>query len=124
MTFFRSFPPEGTDLDLPWPLYGFAYVIMNWGPISGGPIVGLVLGGYAGLAISLPVSAVIWLANAVLFDRFLHERIARLQKATSRLIPRVLVNVVAFAWAIGLTALTMFATGALLLRLGYGVDFS
>ena len=80
MTFFRSFPPEGTDLDLPWPLDGFVYTTMFWGPVGGGVFIGYGLGGYAGLAISLPVCGVIWLASAVLFDRFLNERIARLQK--------------------------------------------
>ena len=120
MTFFRWFTPEGMDPDLPWPLDVRVYTAMSFGPVGGGVVVGYVLGGYAGLAISLPVSGVIWLANAVLFDRFLHERFfARLQKTTSRLIPRVLVNVVGMAWVIGLTALSMFATGVLLLRLGY-----
>ena len=122
MTFFRSVPPEGLDPDLPWPLYRIVYTTMFYGPVGGGVLVGIVLGGYAGIAISLPVSGVIWLASAVLFDRFLHERIPRLQKTTSRQIPRVLVNVVGMAWVIGLTALSMFATGVLLLRLGYGVD--
>ena len=123
MTFFRSFPPEGTDLDLEWPLDRYVYTTMFWGPFGGGASVGFALGGYAGIAISLPVGGVIWLASAVLFDRFLHERMPRLQKTTSRLIPRVLVNVVGLAWVIGLTALSMYATGVLLLRLGYGVDF-
>ncbi len=118
MTFFRSFPPEGTDPDLPWPLDGMAYVIMFCGPLGGGLAVGLLLGGVAGFGISIPVSGVICLANVVLFDWFLDERIARLQKATTSLIPRVLVNVVGFAWAIGLSALSMFANGVLLLRLG------
>ncbi len=120
MSFFRSFPPEGTDLDLEWPLDRYVYTTMFWGPFGGGASVGFALGGYAGIAISLPVGGVIWLASAVLFDRFLDERIARFQK--SRLIPRVLVNVVGWAWVIGLTALSMYATGVLLLRLGYGVD--
>ncbi len=120
MTFFRSVPPEGLDPDLPWPLYRIVYTTMFYGPVGGGVLVGIVLGGYAGIAISLPVSGVIWLASAVLFDRFLDERIARFQK--SRLISPVLVNVVGMAWVIGLTALSMFATGVLLLRLGYGVD--
>ncbi len=124
MTFFRSSPPEGTDPDLPWPLDGMAYIIMFFGPLSGGLVVGLVLGGVAGFGISIPVSGVICLANIVLFDWFLDERIARLQKTTTGLIPRVLVNVVGFAWAIGLTALSMFATGVLWLRFGYGIDFS
>ena len=119
MTLFQSSPPEGWDPDLPWPFYRIVYTTLFWGPLGGGVIVGIVLGGYVGIAISLPVSGVIWLPSAVLFDRFLHERIPRLQKITSRLIPRVLVNVVGMALVIGLTALSMFATGALLLRLGY-----
>ncbi len=119
MTLFHSSPPEGWDPDLPWPFYRIVYTTLFWGPLGGGVIVGIVLGGYVGIAISLPVSGVIWLPSAVLFDRFLHERIPRLQKITSRLIPRVLVNVVGMALVIGLTALSMFATGVLLLRLGY-----
>ena len=122
MTLFHSSPPEGWDPDLPWPFYRIVYTTLFWGPLGGGVLVGIVLGGYVGIAISLPVSGVIWLPSAVLFDRFLHERIPRLQKITSRLIPRVLVNVVGMALVIGLTALSMFATGVLLLRLGYGVD--
>jgi len=117
MTFFRSSPPEGWDPDLPWPLYRIVYTTMFYGPVGGGAIFGIVLGGYVGIAISLPVGGVIWLASVVLFDRFLDDRIARFQK--SRLIPRVLVNIVGMAWIIGLTALSMFATGVLLLRLGY-----
>ena len=122
MTLFHSSPPEGWDPDLPWPFYRIVYTTLFWGSLGGGVIVGLVLGGYVGIAISLPVSGVIWLPSVVLFDRILHERIPRLQKITSRLIPRVLVNVVGVALVIGLTALSMFATGVLLLRLGhYGV---
>ncbi len=119
MTLFHSSPPEGWDPDLPWPFYRIVYTTLFWGPLGGGVLVGIVLGGYVGIAISLPVSGVIWLPSAVLFDRFLHERIPRLQKITSRLIPRVLVNVVGMALVICLTALSMFATGVLLLRLGY-----
>ena len=117
MTFFRSLPPEGWDPDLPSPLAHIAYTTMFFGPLSGGIIIGYGFGGYAGLAISLPVSGVIWLASAVLFDRVVHKWIARFQKTTS-LFPHVLVNVVGIAWAIGLTAFSMFATGFLVVRLG------
>ena len=65
MTFFRSFPPEGTDLDLEWPLDRYVYTTMFWGPFGGGASVGFALGGYAGIAISLPVGGVIGLLEQV-----------------------------------------------------------
>jgi hypothetical protein len=54
------------------------------------------------------------LINAWLSDKFLDPWVARFQRPLQKGIPRVLVNIGVFAWAIALCALSMIAPVVLL----------
>ena len=65
-------------------------------------VIGLLLGGG------------ITFLNAWFSDRFLDPLIARFQRPLQKGMPRILANIVAFAWAIVLCALAMLAPVAVL----------
>ncbi len=116
MPFLRSLnetAPNG-DRNLRWPIYGLAYVAAFMGPVSAGPIIGVFAGDWRAIAVGLPAGVAITLLNAWLSDKFMDPWIARFQKPLHKGIPRALANIVAFAWAIMLSALSMLAPVAIL----------
>ena len=105
--------PNG-DAALPWPIDGLAYVSAFMGPMSAGPIMGILARDWRAVAIGLLMGMGITFLNAWLSDRFLDPLIARFQRALQKGMPRVLVNIAAFAWAIALCAFSMLAPMAVL----------
>jgi hypothetical protein len=116
MPFLRSLNDTApkADRNLRWPIDGLAYVSAFMGPLSAGPIVGLVARDWRALAIGLVMGITITFLNAWLSDRFLEPLIARFQSAFQRGIPWILINIAAFAWAIALSAASMLAPIAVL----------
>ena len=116
MPFLRSLKDTAPkiDYDLPWPISGLAYVIAFMGPLSAGPIIGMLTRDWHAVGIGFLLGIGITFLNAWLSDRFLDAWIARFQKPLQNWLPRILVNVAAFTWAIGLSALSMFAPIAIL----------
>jgi hypothetical protein len=106
------------DQNLRWPIDGLAYVSAFMGPLSAGPIVGLLARDWRAIAIGLLIGIGITYLNAWLCDRFLEPRIARYQRFLQKGVPWVLANIVAFAWVIMLCALSMLGP---VLVLGSGV---
>lgn len=119
MTFFRPLSETAPTYDptLPWPINGFAYVIMFMGPL-GSIGIGLQLGGAVGLAVGVVVASVLMLANALLFDYLVEPILGALQHGGCRRSLRAFTNVAGFAWAISLCALSMYATVVVLSTLG------
>ena len=117
MPFFRSLDETAPahDPDLPWPLYGMAYVIMFMGPLPGAISVGLMVAGKAGFAIGFFIGMGITAANCLLFDFYVDSAMVSLQVVARRPIARVLINIAGFLWAIALCAFSMGATLAVLL---------
>jgi hypothetical protein len=116
MPFLRSLSetaPNG-DPNLRWPIDGLAYVVAFMGPLSAGPIVGVLAGDWRAVAIGLPVGIAITFLNAWLSDKFIDPWIARFQRPLQNGMPRALANIAAFAWAIVLCALSMLAPVAIL----------
>lgn len=111
MSFFRPLSKSvpSYDPDLPWPLDGMAYVIMFCCPLMGAPAMGLTLLGFVGLLGGVAIAFPIWLANILMFDFYLDERLARLQKYSVRLPIRVATNILGFAWALAVSAMPVFA---------------
>ena len=95
--------------ELPWPIDGLAYVAAFMGPLSAGPIIGVLARDWRALIIGLLMGIGITLLNAWLSDRFLDPWIARFQRSLQKGMARILVNLAAFAWAITLSALSMLA---------------
>ena len=115
MPFFRplSKTAPGFHRDRPWPIDGLAYVAAFMGPISGGPLSGMITGHWAIAGVGLLAGIIIALAHGWLSDRFFDPWIAGNQQYLLGLMPRVVVNIVAFSWAVLLSALAMFAPFAL-----------
>jgi hypothetical protein len=59
--------------------------------------------------LGLPIGIAIAFLNCWLSDRFLDPLIAEFQGALQKVLPMVIVNLVAFAWALALSALSMLA---------------
>ena len=111
MPFFRPLKaaaPEAAP-DLSWPINGMAYVIAFLGPLSAGPMLGLLCRDWRVLTIGLLVGIGITLFNAWLSDRFLDRLIARFQRPLQKRIPNLFANVAAYAMATVLCALSLFA---------------
>jgi hypothetical protein len=119
MPFLRSLDQTAPDSnkEIPWPIDGLAYVIAFGGPLPGGVGAGLYTGGWLGLAVGVVVGAGITFGHAWLSDAFIDRWIARFQVPLIRPLPRVLINIVAFVWAIALCALSIVATLTILLRI-------
>jgi hypothetical protein len=121
MPFFRTLDETAPahDLDLPWPLYGMAYVVMFMGPLPGSISVGLIVAGKVGFAIGFFIGMGITAANCLLFDCYVDSAMVRLQVVARRPIARVLINIAGFLWAVALCAFSMWVTLAVLNRLAY-----
>jgi hypothetical protein len=102
------------DPGLSWPINGLSYVIAFMGPLSASPIVGMITGDWRAVAIGILVGAGITFFNALWSDRFVDSWIARHQQRLQKGGARILANIVAFAWAIILCALSMYAPIAIL----------
>ena len=111
MPFLRSLretAPNG-DRNLRWPIDGLAYVVAFMGPLSAGPIIGVLARDWRAVGIGLLTGVGITFLNAWLSDKFLDPWIARFQRHLQRGMPRVLANIAAFAWAVALCAISMLA---------------
>lgn len=117
MPFLRSLNNTApkADSDLPWPIDGYAYVIAFLGPMTAGPIIGVLTRDWLAAATGLVMGIGIMLLNAWLIDRFLDPWIARFQQPLQKGVPRVLANIAAFAWAIVMCAISMLAPIAALI---------
>lgn len=111
MPFFRSLDhtAPNADHDLPWPIDGLAYVIAFMGPLSAGPLAGMVARDWRAFVVGSFMGIGITFLNAWLSDMFFDPWIARSRSSLQRRTPRILCNVAAFAWAIALSAVAMFA---------------
>jgi hypothetical protein len=110
------------DRDLPWPITGLAYVTAFMGPLSAGPIIGMLTRDWRALVIGLLMGIGTAFLNAWLSDKFLDPWIVKFQKPLQKGVPRILANIAAFAWAITLCAFSILAPiavlgGAVLTRL-------
>ncbi len=103
---------QGTEQEaeprLPWPISGMSYVVAFMGPIPAGLCGGDLAGNWLGLLIGLAVGVGITFLNLWFTGRFIEPLILRFQKPLLRRVPRVMVNVAAFAWAVALCAFAMF----------------
>jgi len=111
MPFLRSLhetAPKG-DHNLPWPIDGLAYVAAFMGPLSLGPIIGVLVRDWRASAIGLLIGIGITFLNAWLSDKFLDPWIAKFQRPLQESILRLVANIVAFAWVFLLCALSMLA---------------
>src|SRR5271156_4551474 len=116
MPFLRSLnqtAPNG-DPDLPWLIDGLAYVVAFMGPMTAGPVIGLLARDWRACAIGFPMGIAITFFHAWLSDKFVDSYIAKFQRSLQKGMPWVLANVAAFAWAIALTALSMLSPVAIL----------
>jgi hypothetical protein len=111
MPFFRPLSETVPDFDrnVPWPIGGLAYVAAFMGPISAGPLIGVVTFHWTAAGVGLLLGIGISLLNGWLTDRFLEPWIARRQRLFQRGTPRILANIAAFAWASFLSGLSMLA---------------
>jgi hypothetical protein len=101
--------PPNADRDLPWPIHGLAYVAAFIGPLSAGPIIGVLARDWHAFVIGLAMGIGIEFLNVWLIERFFEPWIARFQRPLQTGMPRILANTAAFAWAITLSALSMLA---------------
>lgn len=77
------------------------------GPIAGGPLIGFLLMNKVAFAIGLPVGIGITLIHAWFSDRYLDPLIEAHQKRFAQGFGWWMVNIVAFAWALILSAFSM-----------------
>lgn len=111
MSYFLSLKLTAPKADpgLSWPIDGLSYVIAFMGPLSAGPIVGMITRDWGAVAIGMLAGVGITLLNAWWSDRFVDPWIGRHQERLQKVAPRILTNIVAFAWAVILCALSMCA---------------
>ncbi len=102
------------ERDLPWPIEGLFYVAAFTGPWCVGPIIGVLARDWPAAVIGLLIGIGITFLNAWLSDRFVDPCIAKFQRPLLKSLPRVLANIAAFAWAVVLCAIAMFAPIAVL----------
>ena len=116
MPLLRSLKDTAPEADpgLAWPIHGMAYVIAFMGPLSAGPIMGILTRDWRTVITGILLGIGITFLNAWLSDRFLDAWIARFQQPLQSGMPRLLANIMAFIWAIGLSALSMMAPIAIL----------
>lgn len=111
MPFYRplSQTAVGYDRNLPWPVCGLAYVAAFMAPMSAGLLVGFVARHWLAAVIGLMLGIGLSLLNGVFMETFVEPCIARHQMLLHRGTARVLVNIIAFAWAFVLSGLSMLA---------------
>lgn len=119
MPFLRSLNVTApkADRNLRWPVVGLVYVAAFMGPLSAGPLVGILIRDWRAVAIGLPMGIAITFLNAWLSDRFLDPFFARYQKYLQKVVPRILINIAAFAWAFFISALAMYSPPVILMLL-------
>ena len=64
--------------------------------------------------LGLPLGIGITFLNAWLSDKFVDPWIAKYQRRLQKRIPRIVINIAAFAWAVALSAIAMLAPLAIL----------
>lgn len=111
MPFLRSLNNTApkADRNLPWPIDGLAYVVAFMGPISAGPILGMLTRDWRAFVIGSLTGVGITFLYAWLSDKFLDPWIARFQRPLQKGMLRILANIAAFSWGIILCALSMLA---------------
>jgi predicted lipid-binding transport protein (Tim44 family) len=97
------------DTKLPWPISGLAYVCAFMGPLTAGPMLGLMIGDWRVGVVGLLIGIGIDFINCWLTGKFIEPLIKRFQPRLQKGPVHVLANIVAFVWAIMLCALSMFA---------------
>ena len=116
MPFFR--PLEQTapnyNKDAPWPIDGLAYVVTWAGPLCGAMAAGILTMTWTGALVGVTIGTAMTLANGWLTDAFFDPLIAKFQVTLKRRMPWLVMNILAFSWAIGLCAAAMLATWAVL----------
>ena len=95
--------------NLRWPIHGLAYVAAFMGPLSAGPIVGILARDWHAIAIGLFAGIAITLFNTWLISKLFEPWIKRFQRSLQEGMPKVLVNIAAFAWAVILCAISMYS---------------
>ncbi len=109
MPFFRPLNETAPQADPTyWPINGQAYVAALTGPMAAGLLVGIATRDWRAFAVGIPAGIGIAFLNAWLSDRLLDPLVAKFQRQLKSGIPWVLTNLAAFAWAIALSALSMF----------------
>src|SRR6187401_2836701 len=93
--------PKG-DPNLPWPIHGLAYISAFMGPPSAGPLIGALARDWLAAAVGLVMGIAVMLLGAWLSDRFVDPWIASLQRPLQKGMPRLLINIAAFVWAVAL----------------------
>lgn len=116
MGFFRPLTETAPHYkkEIPWPIDGLAYVVAFTGPLCGALTVGVLTKTWTGGLVGVTVGVVITLAHGWLSDTFFDPCVARFQVTLNRRVPWLLMNILAFSWAIALCAVAMFATWAIL----------
>src|SRR4051812_17336844 len=104
MPFLRSLAETAPkyDRNLEWPIVGMAYIIAFLGPMSTGPMIGILIRDWRAAIIGLLMGVGITFLNAWLSDRLFDAWIARFQRPLHKGFPRFLANVAAFGWGISL----------------------
>jgi hypothetical protein len=102
---------------IPWPIAGLAYVVAFMGPLGGSLAAGVTTKTWSGALLGLIVGVAITWGNAWLNDTFIDRWLAKFQHSLNGTLPRVFINVIAFSWAIGLCAVSMLTTWAILSRM-------
>src|SRR5437867_10865571 len=94
-----------------WASYpnGSLVSIVRTDPWSLSLFIGALARDWRALAIGLLMGIGITFLHAWLSDKFLDPWIARFQRPLQNGLPRILANIVAFAWAFTLSALSMLA---------------
>lgn len=109
MPFLRSLKETAPQANTSyWPIDGLAYVVAFTGPVAACLAVGVLTRDWRAFAVGIPAGIGITFLNAWLSDRFLDPLVAKFQRHLKNGIPWVLTNLAAFAWAIALSALSMF----------------
>jgi hypothetical protein len=111
MPYFRSLELTAPNADpgLTWPIHGLSYVIAFMGPLSAGPIVGMITRDWGAVAVGVLAGGGITFLHAWWSDRFVDPWIARYQDRLQKGAPRMFSNILAFVWAVILCALSMYA---------------
>lgn len=82
-------------------------------PVAG-PGIGWQAGGLKGFGVGLVIGVATFVCNVLLFDWVIDRNLVRFQVAAQRLWVRILFNIAAFSWAIGLCLLSGLATLAVM----------
>lgn len=101
MPFFRSLNQTAPAYkeEIPWTVTGLAYTAAFMGPLSVGPVAGLITETWLGVLVGFIVGTAITLAHAWLTDSFIDQWIARFQTPLNRTKLRLGINIIAFGWA-------------------------